>query len=164
MTSEEYKYIYTKRRVYRLPGDAKGMPIEEAFPGATMPALLKGAVVYDTPRGRIIAHQESSERGGDEKSGDAAQERQQHAIGADAARARPAAAADRPEPPPSLKEPPPGRQDNPMRFFRKDAPAQSAVADPWQAVKIHCQEDFWLPRKEAGSKMPRRRRVRCAPC
>ena len=64
MTSEEYKYIYTKRRVYRLPGDAKGMPIEEAFPGATMPAFLKGAVVYDTPRGRIIAHQESRERGG----------------------------------------------------------------------------------------------------
>ena len=71
MTSEEYKYIYTKRRVYRLPADAKGMPIEEAFPGATMPALLKGAVVYDTPRGRIIAHQESSERGGTTERSDA---------------------------------------------------------------------------------------------
>ena len=29
-----------------------------------------------------------------------------------------------------------------MRFFRKDAPAQSAAAEPWQAVKIDCQEAF----------------------
>jgi hypothetical protein len=34
MTEEDDKYIYTKRRVYRLPGDAKGIPVEEAYPGA----------------------------------------------------------------------------------------------------------------------------------
>ena len=62
MTEDDYKYIYTKRRVYRLPADAKGIPIEEAYPGAQMPAFLKGAVVYDTPRGRIIAHREPGTR------------------------------------------------------------------------------------------------------
>ena len=64
MTEDDHKYIYTKRRVYRLPKDAKGIPIEEAYPGAQMPALLKGAVVYDTPRGRIVAHREPAEGGG----------------------------------------------------------------------------------------------------
>ena len=138
MTDDDYKYIYTKRRVYRLPGDAKGIPIEEAYPDAQMPAFLKGAVVYDTPRGRIIAHREQAERGGDGKSGDTAQERRR-ATGKGAA-AGPQA-AERPEPP-KLKEPPPARQDNPMRFFRTDTPARSAAADPWRAVKITCREVF----------------------
>jgi hypothetical protein len=148
MTDGDYKYIYTKRRVYRLPADAKGMPIEEAYPGAQMPAFLKGAVVYDTPRGRVIAHREQAERGGDGNSGDAAQERR-HAIGKDAAESRPPA-AERPEALPALKEPPPGRRDNPMRFFRKDAPARSAAADPWQAVKIDCQEAFAMRPERSG--------------
>jgi hypothetical protein len=139
MTEGDYKYIYTKRRVYRLPGDAKGMPIEEAFPGAQMPAFLKGAVVYDTPRGRIIAHREPDERGGDGNSRDAA--------------AGPPA-AERPEGRPKLKEPPPGRQDNPMRFFRKDAPARSAAPDPWQAVKIDCQEVFAMRPGRHGIENP----------
>ena len=64
MADDDYKYIYTKRRVYRLPKDARGIPVEEAFPGAEMPAFLKGALVYDTPRGRIIARQESEARDG----------------------------------------------------------------------------------------------------
>src|SRR4051794_33919619 len=55
MADDDYKYIYTKRRVYRLPKDARGIPIEDAFPGAEMPAFLNGALVYDTPCGRIIA-------------------------------------------------------------------------------------------------------------
>ena len=56
MTDDDYKYIYTKHRVYRLSKDAKGIPIEEFYPGATMPAFLKGAVVYDTPEEREDWH------------------------------------------------------------------------------------------------------------
>ena len=122
MNEDDYKYIYTKRRVYRLPEDAKGIPIEETYPGAQVPAFLKGAVVYDTPRGRIIAHREP-ERSGEEIGSNARQERP-HALGKDAAEARPPA-AERPEPPLEIKEKPPGQQDHPMRFFRKDAPAQA---------------------------------------
>ena len=85
MTEDDYKYIYTKRRVYRLPADAKGIPIEEAYPGAQMPAFLKGAVVYDTPRGRIIAHREPANAAATEGR-DAAQARP-HALGKDAAEA-----------------------------------------------------------------------------
>ena len=96
MTDSDYKHIYTKRRVYRLPGDAKGIPIEEAYPGARMPASLKGAVVYDTPRGRIIAHREA-ERGGDGTSSDAAQ-------GGRTLSARTPSKPDRP-PPNGLKRP-----------------------------------------------------------
>jgi hypothetical protein len=153
MTDDDYKYIYTKHRVYRLSKDAKGIPIEEFYPGATMPAFLKGAVVYDTPRGPIIAHQESSERAGtatDHRDEGAAP---QHATG-DATRARPAAVADGPGPPPKLKEATLARQDNQMGYFRRDAPAQSAVADPWQAVKITCQEAFAMRPQKTGIEDP----------
>src|SRR5215213_287403 len=61
---DDYKYIYTKRRVYRLPKDARGTPIDEIYPGVELPTFLKGALVYDTPRGRIIARQETEERDG----------------------------------------------------------------------------------------------------
>lgn len=116
-----------------------------------MPASLKGALVYDTPRGRIIAHQEP-ERRGNEIGSDAAQGGP-HALGKDAAEAQPAA-AERPETPPALKEPPRGRQDHPMRFFRKDAPVQSAATNPWQAVKITCQEDFLMRPQRTGIEDP----------
>jgi hypothetical protein len=152
MTDSNYKYIYTKRRVYRLPGDAKGIPIEEVYPGARMPASLKGAVVYDTPRGPIIAHREPAERGGNGMSSGAAQERP-YPLGKGAAEAQPAA-AEHAETSPALKEPPPGRQDDPMRFFRKDAPAQSAAADPWQTVKIDCQETFGMRTQRTGIEDP----------
>ena len=42
MTEEDYKYIYTKHRVYRLPADAKGVPIEEAYPGAQDACVPEG--------------------------------------------------------------------------------------------------------------------------
>ena len=67
--------------------------------------------------------------------------------------ARPAA-AEHAETPPELKEPPPGRQDHPMRFFRKDAPVQSAAVDPWQAVKINCQEAFTMRPQRTGIEDP----------
>lgn len=126
MADDDYKYIYTKRRVYRLPKDAKGIPIEEAFPGAEMPAFLKGALVYDTPRGRIIARQESAERDGQGDNRDTGAARPQ-AIGKDAADMRPRA-AERAEPPAKPETPTPERQDNPMRFFRKDALGDAAKA------------------------------------
>ena len=41
-----------------------------------------------------------------------------------------------------------------MRFFRKDAPARSAAADPWQAVKITCQEAFVVRPERSGIEDP----------
>jgi hypothetical protein len=41
-----------------------------------------------------------------------------------------------------------------MRFFRKDAPAQSAAADPWKAVKITCQEAFSMRPRTTGIEDP----------
>ena len=108
MADDDYKYIYTKRRAYRLPQDARGIPIEEAFPGTEMPAFLKGALVYETPRGRIIAHRDADERGS-------------RTDGKDKAEERPPAAAKHPELPAKLQTPAPERHGNPMRFFRKDA-------------------------------------------
>jgi hypothetical protein len=107
MADDDYKYIYTKRRVYRLPKDATGIPIEEAFPGAEMPAFLKGALVYDTPRGRIIARQETDERSGQRSGKDEAEPQQP-------------VSAESSEPPANLT-PASERHDNPMRFFRKGA-------------------------------------------
>jgi hypothetical protein len=116
-----------------------------------MPAFLKGAVIYDTPRGRIIARQGSAERDDDEKGRDAAQA-QHDVIGKDAAEARPPA-AERPEPALKIEEPS-GRQDHPLQFFRKDAPTQSAAADPWRAVKIHCQEAIVMRPERSGIEHP----------
>jgi hypothetical protein len=155
MTDDDYKYIYTKRRVYRLPKDARGIPIEEVYPGAAIPAFLKGAVVYDTPRGPIIAHQDSSERDGRADSKDADAARRQ-AIGKDVARTPPSAAAEPPESPAKLETPTPERQDGPMRFFRKDASARSAADDPWQAVKITCQETASMRSQKSGIEHPAR--------
>ena len=42
MTEDDDKYIYTKRRVYRLPKDATGIPIEEAYPGARDACVPEG--------------------------------------------------------------------------------------------------------------------------
>jgi hypothetical protein len=151
MTEDNHKYIYTKRRVYRLPTDAKGIAVEETHPGAQVPTFLKGAVVYDTPRGRIIAHREP-ERGGDEMNSDASQGGP-HALGKDASDARPAT-VERLGASVKLKEPPAGPQDHPMRFFRRDAPAQVVTADPWQAVKIDCQEAFTMRSQRTGIEDP----------
>jgi hypothetical protein len=155
MTDDDYKYIYTKRRVYRLPKDARGIPIEEAYPGAAIPSLLKGAVVYDTPRGRIIAHRESDERDDQADSKDSGPTRRD-AIGKDAADTRPPAAVQPREPRAKLEPPRLQRRDNPMRFFRKDAPARDATSDPWQAVKITCQEAPSMRSRKSGIEDPAR--------
>ena len=41
-----------------------------------------------------------------------------------------------------------------MQFFRKDAPAQSGVADPWQRVRINCQEAFAVRPERRGIEDP----------
>lgn len=123
MTDDDYKYIYTKRRVYRLAKDAGGIPIEEVYPGAEMPEFLKGALVYETPRGRIIARQELDERGS-QADGENARAEGRQGMGQDTAKERPRDAAERPEPAAKRETSVPDLQDNPMRFFRKDAPAR----------------------------------------
>jgi hypothetical protein len=140
MADEDYKYIYTKRRAYRLPMDARGIPIEEAFPGAEMPAFLKGALVYETPRRRIIARQESDEREGsaERKNTGAARAK---TIGKDGAEAGRQAA----EPPrsPAKPETPTGEpHGNPMRFFRKDALAQGNEPKTRSRPRDHDRDGF----------------------
>ena len=41
-----------------------------------------------------------------------------------------------------------------MQFFRRDAPAQSGVADPWQRVRIICQEAFAVRPEKRGIEDP----------
>jgi hypothetical protein len=140
MADDDYKYIYTKRRAYRLPQDARGIPIEEAFPGAEMPAFLKGALVYETPRGRIIARQESNEPEGsaERKDGGTAQS---ETIAKDGAEARRQAA----EPPRSPAKPERRTSepyDNPMRFFRKDALAQGNEPKTRARPRDHDRDGF----------------------
>lgn len=137
---DDYKYIYTKRRVYRLPRDARGMPIEEAFPGAEMPAFLKGALVYDTPRGRIIARQETGERdgSGERKNGGSTRS---EAIGKGNTVTR-QSAADHAEPPAKPEPRAPEQQDDPMRFFRKDALARGDASKARKPRRNHDRDDF----------------------
>ncbi len=133
MTDDDYKYIYTKRRVYRLPKDTRGIPIEEVYPGADMPEFLKGGLVYETPRGRIIARQKSDERDS-QAGGEKCPRRKAAGISKHAAKERPRDVIERPEPAAKRETSAPDQQqDNPMRFFRKDAPA------PRSGPKARCR-------------------------
>jgi hypothetical protein len=49
------RVIITKRKTYTLPADAQGQPIEQALPKARIPASLKGAKIYQTEDGPVIA-------------------------------------------------------------------------------------------------------------
>jgi hypothetical protein len=49
------RVIITKRKIYRLPGDQQGQPVEEAWPNANIPARLKGAKIYQTEDGPVVA-------------------------------------------------------------------------------------------------------------
>jgi hypothetical protein len=51
------RIIRTKYQTYELPDAAKGVPIEEYWPGVDLPAPIKGsgAKVYQTPDGPVIA-------------------------------------------------------------------------------------------------------------
>ena len=47
--------IVTKYCIYELAQDAKGIPVEEYFPGAKLPEALRGSKVYQTADGPVIA-------------------------------------------------------------------------------------------------------------
>jgi hypothetical protein len=51
------RVIVTKYRTYELAPDEQGVPVEQYFPGATLPIPLKGsgAKVYETRDGPVIA-------------------------------------------------------------------------------------------------------------
>jgi hypothetical protein len=49
------RVIVTKRRIYELASDEQGVPVEEYFAGVTLPETIKGAKVYDTVDGPVVA-------------------------------------------------------------------------------------------------------------
>ena len=51
------RLVVTKHRTYHIPADVKGMPIEEYLPDTNLPDTLKGAKVYLTKDGPVIARQ-----------------------------------------------------------------------------------------------------------
>ena len=53
------RFIQTKDKTYVLPADAVGVPVEERYPGATLPASMKGARIYQTEDGPVIARPDS---------------------------------------------------------------------------------------------------------
>jgi hypothetical protein len=120
---DPYRYFITKRGCYRLPREAEGVPIEEVYPGARLSDALKGALVYQTSRGPIIACQE------DRKPAPRAA-RPQHV----ATPARTKAPSPSPE-----RKAPVAPAENPMRYFRRDA-QNPAPRDEWHHVKITCFE------------------------
>jgi hypothetical protein len=137
---DDYKYISTKRRVYRLPKDARGTPIDEIYPGVELPAFLKGALVYDTPRGPIIARQDSGERDGSMERKEDGSTRSE-AIGEGNMVTRQSAAGHA-EPPAKAEPRAPERQDDPMRFFRKDALARGDASKARNRRRNHDRDEF----------------------
>jgi hypothetical protein len=116
---DTYRYFITKRGCYRLPREAEGVPIEEVYPGARLSDALKGALVYQTSRGPIIARQE-------DRKPEPRVARPQHV----------ATPARTKAPSPSAEQKAPvAPAENPMRYFRRDA------RSPWHQVKITCFED-----------------------
>ena len=51
------RVIITKRKAYHLAEDARGVPVEDYFRHANLPAGLQGALVYQTEDGPVIARQ-----------------------------------------------------------------------------------------------------------
>ena len=49
------RVIITKRKTYILPEDQQGQPVEKAWPNAKIPASLKGAKIYQTQEGPVVA-------------------------------------------------------------------------------------------------------------
>jgi hypothetical protein len=49
------RVIITRRKTYTLPEGAQGQPIEEAWPKAVIPDSLKGAKIYQTEDGPVVA-------------------------------------------------------------------------------------------------------------
>ena len=49
------RVIITKRKTYVLKDGKEGQPIEEVWPNAAIPDRLKGAKIYDTEDGPVVA-------------------------------------------------------------------------------------------------------------
>ena len=49
------RVIIAKRKLYSIPEDQQGQPVEEAWPNAKIPASLKGAKIYQTEDGPVVA-------------------------------------------------------------------------------------------------------------
>jgi hypothetical protein len=49
------RVIITKHRIYRLPLNVRGTPIEDYWPGVKFPKELEGAMVYQTEDGEVVA-------------------------------------------------------------------------------------------------------------
>ena len=52
------RIIITNDRIYTIPEGVEGIPVEEAWPGAVLSPFVKGAKLYPTPQGPVIAHAE----------------------------------------------------------------------------------------------------------
>ena len=63
MMSKQRRVIVTKRRTYRLADDAQGIPVEDYFPNAKLPETIKGAIVYQTKDGPVIAYSVKKRKG-----------------------------------------------------------------------------------------------------
>jgi hypothetical protein len=48
------RIIVTSRGLSRLPEGEDGIPIEEVYPGETLPRSLQGAKFYETSQGLIL--------------------------------------------------------------------------------------------------------------
>lgn len=55
MTSEKQRAVITRRKTYYLTEGQEGQPVEEAFPDVKIPESLKGAKLYQTEDGPVIA-------------------------------------------------------------------------------------------------------------
>src|SRR6266436_9950290 len=51
---EDERIIVTARGLSRLPEGEDGIPVEEVYPGETLPRSLQGAKFYETSRGLIL--------------------------------------------------------------------------------------------------------------
>ena len=49
------RVIITKRKTYILPEHQQGQPVKEAWPRTAIPASLRGARIYQTEDGPVIA-------------------------------------------------------------------------------------------------------------
>lgn len=52
---ERQRAIVSKRKIYYAPKWQEGQPVEEALSGVTLPESLKGAKLYQTEDGPVIA-------------------------------------------------------------------------------------------------------------
>ena len=48
------RIVVTSRGLSRIPEGEDGIPIEEVYPGETLPRNLRGAKFYETPQGLVF--------------------------------------------------------------------------------------------------------------